>query len=64
MFKELFEYKNNLTVSGLSNALINEYILNFYENNDNDLLIEAKYNCKNDLKVMQPLYIDKYLEGK
>lgn len=28
------------------------------------LLIEAKYNCKNDLKVMQPLYIDKYLEGK
>ena len=28
------------------------------------LLIEAKYNCRNDLKVMQPLYIDKYLEGK
>lgn len=28
------------------------------------LLIEAKYNCKNDLKVMQPLYIDKYLEGQ
>lgn len=28
------------------------------------LLIEAKYNCKNDLKVMKPLYIDKYLEGK
>lgn len=28
------------------------------------LLIEAKYNCKDDLKVMKPLYIDKYLEGK
>ena len=26
------------------------------------LLIEAKYKCKNDLKVLKPLYIDKYLE--
>ena len=26
------------------------------------LLIEAKYMCKNDLKVMAPIYIDKYLE--
>lgn len=28
------------------------------------LLIEAKYKCKDDLKVLEPLYIDKYLEGK
>lgn len=28
------------------------------------LLIEAKYRCKSDLKVLSPLYIDKYLEGK
>lgn len=26
------------------------------------LLIEAKYKCKDDLKVMQPFYIDNYLE--
>ncbi|MBQ3021574.1 MAG: methyltransferase [Bacilli bacterium] len=38
-----------------------------YDNLDSDscfLLICAKYNCKNDLKIMKPLYIDKYLEGK
>ena len=28
------------------------------------LLIEAKFRCKSDLKVLSPLYIDKYLEGK
>ena len=28
------------------------------------LLIEAKYKCKDDVKVLEPLYIDKYLEGK
>ncbi len=26
------------------------------------LLVEAKYGCKNDLKVLKPLFIDKYLE--
>ena len=26
------------------------------------LLIEAKYKCKDDLKVLKPIYIDKYLE--
>lgn len=42
--------------------------LQFVYDNENSnscfLLIEAKYNCKSDLKVMQPLFIDKYLEGK
>jgi len=28
------------------------------------LLVEAKYKCKSDLKVLSPLYINKYLEGK
>ena len=38
-----------------------------YDNINSDscfLLIEAKYKCKDDLKVLKPLYIDKYLEGK
>jgi len=38
-----------------------------YDNLNSDscfLLIEAKYCCKDDLKVLKPLYIDKYLEGK
>ena len=42
--------------------------LQFVYDNDKSsscfILIEAKYNCKDDLKVMNPLYIDKYLEGK
>ena len=36
-----------------------------YDNLTSDscfLLIEAKYLCKNDLKVLSPIYIDKYLE--
>ena len=28
------------------------------------ILVEAKYLCKHDLKVLNPIYIDKYLEGK
>ena len=38
-----------------------------YDNKNSNscfLLIEAKYNCKDDLKVLKPLYIDRYLEGK
>ena len=26
------------------------------------LLIEGKLNCKDDLKILKPLYIDKFLE--
>ena len=36
-----------------------------YDSLNNDscfLLVEAKYKCKNDLKVLKPIYIDKYLE--
>lgn len=38
-----------------------------YDNKNSDscfLLIEAKYKCKSDLKVLKPLYINEYLEGK
>ncbi len=38
-----------------------------YDNKNSNscfLLIEAKYGCKDDLKVLKPLYIDKYLEVK
>ena len=36
-----------------------------YDNKNSNscfLLIEAKYNCKDDLRVLKPLYIDRYLE--
>jgi len=36
-----------------------------YDNEKSDscfLLVEAKYKCKSDLKVLNPLYINKYLE--
>ena len=38
-----------------------------YDNERSDscfLLVEAKYRCKSDLKVLKPLYISKYLEEK
>jgi len=38
-----------------------------YDNINSDacfLLIEAKYNCKDDVDILKPLFIDKYLEGK
>lgn len=62
MFKELFEYKNNLTVSGLSNSLINEYILNYYENNDEDLLIVADslYDANKIYKSIHKISSDVY----
>lgn len=41
-----------------------QFVYDNLESNSCFLLIEAKYRCKNDLKVLKPLYIDKYLEGK
>ena len=38
-----------------------------YDNIDSNscfLLIEGKLNCKDDLKILKPLYIDKFLEDK
>ena len=41
-----------------------QFVYDNFTSNSCFLLIEAKYLCKNDLKVMAPIYIDKYLEGK
>lgn len=41
-----------------------QFVYDNMKSNSCFLLIEAKYNCKDDLKVLRPLYIDKYLEEK
>lgn len=40
-----------------------QFVYDNFTSNSCFLLIEAKYLCKNDLKVLAPIYIDKYLEG-
>ena len=40
-----------------------QFVYDNMKSNSCFLLVEAKYLCKNDLKVLAPLYIDKYLEG-
>ncbi len=40
-----------------------EFVYDNINSNSCFLLIEAKYKCKDDLKVLKPLYIDKYLES-
>ena len=38
-----------------------------YDNKEADscfILVEAKYKCKSDLKVLKPLFINEYLEVK
>lgn len=41
-----------------------QFVYDNFNSNSCFLLIEAKYNCKDDLKILKPLYIDRYLEGK
>ena len=41
-----------------------QFVYDNLNSNSCFLLIESKYNCKDDLKILKPLYIDKYLEGK
>lgn len=41
-----------------------QFVYDNINSNSCFLLIEAKYGCKDDLKVLKPLYIDKYLEVK
>ena len=62
MFKDLFNYENNLTVSGLNSTLINEYILNYYENNDEDILVVADtlYDANKIYKSMHKLNQNAY----
>ena len=40
-----------------------EFVYDNINSNSCLLLIEAKYKCKDDLKILKPLYIDKYLES-
>ena len=62
MFKDLFKYENNLTISGLNDSLINEYILNYYNQNDNDILIvtESLYEANKIYKSMHNQKEDAY----
>ena len=41
-----------------------QFVYDNFNSNSFFLLLEAKYKCKDDLKILKPLYIDRYLEGK
>lgn len=41
-----------------------QFVYDSKNSNSCFLLIEGKYKCKDDLKVLNPLYIDEYLEVK
>ena len=61
MFND-FKYDNNLTVTGLNSSLINEYILNYHENNDRNILVvtDSLYNANNIYKGIHKLTNDVY----
>ena len=54
---DYFKYDNNLTVTGLNSSLINEYILNYYNNNDRNILVvtDSLYNANNIYKSIHKL---------
>lgn len=62
VFKDLFNYENNLTVTGLNNSLITEYVLNYYENNNKDVLVvtDSLYEANRFYKSMHRLSSDAY----
>lgn len=39
-----------------------QFVYDNYKSQSCFILVEAKYKCKDDLKVLKPLFIDKYLE--
>ncbi len=55
MWGNIFKYKNELTVSGLNNSLINEYIVNYYEIYNKNVLVvaESLYDANNIYKGIQ-----------
>ena len=55
MWSDLFLYENNLTVTGLTNSLIYEYVNNYYLNNDKSILVVADslYEANNFYKGVQ-----------
>ena len=62
VFKELFNYENNLTVSGLNSSLITEYIINYYENTNNDILVvtDSLYDANKIYKSIHSIINDVY----
>ena len=62
MFKDVFQYKNNLTVSGLNESLINEYINNYYIGNNKDVLIvtNSLFEANKVYKGIQDINKDVY----
>jgi len=52
MFKDIFEYENNLTVSGLNSSLINEYILNFSGDRNVLVVTDTLFNANNIYKYL------------
>ena len=63
MFNEIFEYKNNLTITGLNSALINEYIINYFETTDKNVLVvtDSLYDANMIYKGIQKLNDNVYL---
>ncbi len=63
MYKDLFKYENNLTVTGLNNSLINEYILNYFEQNNENILVltESLYDTNMIYKGIHELCEDTLL---
>ena len=63
MFSEIFEYKNNLTITGLNSALINEYIINYFEITNKNVLVvtDSLYDANIIYKGIQKLNNNVYL---
>ncbi len=63
MFNEIFEYKNNLTITGLNSALINEYIINYFETTNKNVLVvtDSLYDANMIYKGIQKLNDNVYL---
>ena len=55
MWSDLFLYENNLTVTGLTDSLIYEYVNNYYLNNDKSILVvtDSLYEANNFYKGVQ-----------
>ena len=55
MWGNIFKYENELTISGLNSSLINEYIVNYYEKYNKNILVvaESLYDANNIYKGIQ-----------
>ena len=62
MYNNLFKYDNNLTVSGLNESLIDEYISNYYLTNKKDVLVvsDSLYEANKIFKGIHNILGDVY----